>query len=151
MDSQSNEQNVTHMINVIFHDEMENFNAAFDIVKNEILPSITLALESYNRAVEEYKNGQSTRESRIELINKNADKITSIYFTPACKDVQDKISRYYQLVNEEFEQLQASLNTAYANAQNMIAFQGIWLMYEKELQECISGSSANENQGESIT
>lgn len=151
MDSQSNEQNVTNMINTIFHDEMEYFNAAFDIVKNEILPSITLALESYNRAIQEYMNGESLRETRMDTINKNADKVTSIYFSPACKTIQDNINKYYQFINEEFKQLQTSLNTANANAQNIISFQNIWLMYEKELQECISSTNASEQQGESNT
>ncbi|WP_455717713.1 hypothetical protein [Anaerosporobacter sp.] len=151
MPSQPNEQNVTDMINAIFKDEMQSFDAAFDIVKNEILPSISLAIESYSRAVQEYKNGQSQRESRIDAINKNADKITSIYFSPACKAIQDKINKYYQFVNDEFKQLQTALNTANANAQNMIAFQTIWLMYENQLQECISGTSEQGQQGESTT
>lgn len=151
MDSQSNDQNVTHMINTIFHDEMEYFDAAFDIVKNEILPSITLAIESYNRAMQEYKNGQSLRETRIDTIYKNADKETGIYFTPACKALLDKINNFYQFINEEFEQLQASLNTANANTQNIISFQTIWLMYENELQKCISGTGTSEQQEESNT
>lgn len=149
MDSQSGEQNINELINVMFQDELQYFNATFDTVKNEVIPSITLALDSLKRAEQEYRNGQQIRETRIDTINQNADNITSIYFSPACKAIQKKISRYYQFVDEEFDQLLLSLDTASASAQNMITFQSVWQNYENQLQECISKPTARERQGES--
>lgn len=151
MDSQSGEHDINELINVMFHDELQYFNASFDIIKNEVIPSITLALDSLNRAEQEYRNGQQIRESRINAINQNADSVTSIYFSPACKAIQKKISKYYQFADEEFEQLLLSLDTASANAQNMITFQSVWQNYENQLQECISKPTAREQQGESQT
>lgn len=151
MDSQSGKQDINEMINVMFHDESEYFNATYDIIKNEVIPSITLALDSLKRAEQEYRNGQQTRESRIDTIIQNADSVTSVYFSPNCQAIQKKINKYYQFANEEFEQLLLSLEAASTNAQNMITFQSVWKNYENQLQDCISQPTAPEQQGESQT
>ncbi|WP_310603434.1 hypothetical protein [Anaerosporobacter sp.] len=145
MDFQSNEQDINKLVKVIFQDELQYFNAAFDIVKNEVIPSLELSLDSLNRAVQEYRNGQSIRETRLTTINENREDITKTYFTPACRAIQLKINRYYQFVNEELEELILSLNRAYASAQNMITFESLWQSYEKQLQDCISDATDNPN------
>lgn len=151
MDSQSGEQGINELINVMFHDETQYFNATFDIIKNEVIPSITLALDSLKRAEQEYRNGQQTRESRIDTIYQNANNLTSIYFSPTCEAILNKINKYYQFTDEEFEQLLLSLEAASTNAQNMITFQSVWKNYENQLQDCISQPTAPEQQGESPT
>ena len=151
MDSQSGEQGINELINVMFHDETQYFNATFDIIKNEVIPSITLALDSLKRAEQEYRNGQQTRESRIDTIYQNANNLTSIYFSPTCEAILNKINKYYQFTDEEFEQLLLSLEAASTNAQNMITFQSVWKNYENQLQDCISQPTAPEQQGESQT
>ncbi|MBS5932116.1 MAG: hypothetical protein KIC94_04495 [Clostridiales bacterium] len=151
MEFQPSQQDVNELINVMFHDELQYFNASFDIVKNEVIPSITQSLESLQRAEQEYRNGQGIRETRIDTINENADNVTSNYFTPACWALQKKISKYYEFVNEEYEQLLLSLNAASASAQNMITFQTVWQRYENQLQDCISNATDNLQQEESQT
>lgn len=151
MDSQSGEHDINDLINVMFQDELQYFNASFDIIKNEVIPSITLSLESLKRAEQEYRNGQQIRESRLETINQNANSVTSIYFSPGCKAIQEKISKYYQFADEEFEQLLISLDVASASAQNMMAFQSVWQSYEEQLQKCISKPSTQKQQGKSQT
>lgn len=151
MDFQSDKHDVNELINVMFQDELQYFKATFDIIKNEVIPSITLSLDSLNRAEQEYRNGQQIRESRIDTINQNAENETSNFFSPACKNIQKKISKYYQFANEEFEQLLVSLNVASARAQNLITFQSIWQNYEDHLQKCITNSTPLEQQGESQT
>ena len=118
---------------------------------NEVIPSITLALDSLKRAEQEYRNGQQTRESRIDTIYQNANNLTSIYFSPTCEAILNKINKYYQFTDEEFEQLLLSLEAASTNAQNMITFQSVWKNYENQLQDCISQPTAPEQQGESPT
>ena len=143
----SNEHDVNELINVMFQDELQFFKATFDTIKNEVIPSITLAIESLNRAEQEYKNGQQIRLSRIDTIYQNADEITSMYFTPRCIVLQDRISKFQQFADDEFQQLQNSLNLANANARNLITFQTLWQDYEMQLQECISKPTNNKQEG----
>ncbi|WP_167959090.1 hypothetical protein [Anaerosporobacter faecicola] len=145
MDSQINEQSVDDLINAMYQNEMETFDATFDIMRNEVVPSITTALESLNRALEEYQNAQSIRQSRLNTIQENADKINFTYFSPLCKNIQYKINKYYMFLNEEIERLSLLLNEANTSSQNMLTFQGVWDSYEKELSRCIQGVNPNNN------
>lgn len=146
----SNEHDINELINVMLQDELQYFKATFDTIKNEVIPSITLAIESLNRVEQEYRNGQQIRATRLETIYQYAEDLTSMYFTPRCLAIQNKISKFHQFADEEFLQLQSSLNVASASAQNLITFQTLWQDYENQLQQCIKPSS-NGQQGGSQT
>lgn len=70
MEFQPSQQDVNELINVMFHDELQYFNASFDIVKNEVIPSIAQSLESLQRAEQEYRNGQVYAKRELRQLMK---------------------------------------------------------------------------------
>lgn len=141
MDSNINEQSLSDLLHAMINDENQSTNAAFDIIKNEVIPSLNQAEESMNRANEQFQNAHDIRVSRLDLLYKNENNLGCNYFSPKCDAVKKKVLKYYQFVYEEINNLELLLNEASTSTKNMLAFQSLWDSYEKQLITCVHNNN----------
>lgn len=126
----------TDQVHAMYKMETQAFEAAFDIIINEVIPEITSAIEAMNRATMQYQNALQTRDDRIELLDKE-ETLRCNYRLPRCQRLAKRVEKYYSFVTEETNDLNLLLNEADASVKNMVTFKTLWKTYEDQLVKCI--------------